>query len=55
MKFSGALNVYAHERDAFDETSRRIGEQFAGPAAVAIHNPVFCNGHSEQMRGWRLR
>jgi transcriptional regulator with GAF, ATPase, and Fis domain len=34
----GALNVYAHTRDAFDESSRRIGELFAGPAAVAIHN-----------------
>ncbi len=34
----GALNVYAHAPDAFDGSSRRIGELFAGPAAVAIHN-----------------
>jgi len=34
----GALNVYSHQRDAFDGSSRHIGEQFAGPAAVAIHN-----------------
>jgi GAF domain-containing protein len=34
----GALNVYAHQRNAFDEHSRRIGELFTGPAAVAIHN-----------------
>jgi GAF domain-containing protein len=34
----GALNVYAHERDAFGATSRRLGELFASPAAVAIHN-----------------
>jgi GAF domain-containing protein len=34
----GALNVYAHRRDAFDENSRRIGQLFTGPAAVAIHN-----------------
>jgi GAF domain-containing protein len=34
----GALNVYAHGRDAFDGSSRRVGELFAGPAAVAIHN-----------------
>jgi GAF domain-containing protein len=34
----GAINVYAHRRDAFDEFSRRMGEQFAGPAAVAIRN-----------------
>jgi GAF domain-containing protein len=34
----GALNVYAHKRNAFDGSSQRIGELFAGPAAVAIHN-----------------
>lgn len=34
----GALNLYAHARDAFDMASRHTGEQFAGPAAVAIHN-----------------
>lgn len=34
----GALNVYAHLRNAFDGSSRRVGELFAGPAAVAIHN-----------------
>jgi GAF domain-containing protein len=34
----GALNVYAHQRHAFDGSSRRVGESFAGPAAVAIHN-----------------
>lgn len=34
----GALNVYAHAREAFDGSSRRIGEEFARPAAVAIHN-----------------
>jgi GAF domain-containing protein len=34
----GALNVYAHDRNAFDEYSRQMGEQFAGPAAIAIRN-----------------
>jgi GAF domain-containing protein len=34
----GALNVYAHQRDAFDESSRAVGELFAGPAAVALYN-----------------
>ncbi len=34
----GALNVYSHRRNAFKGTSRRVGEQFAVPAAVAIHN-----------------
>lgn len=34
----GALNVYAHPKDAFDDHSRRIGELFAVPAAVSVHN-----------------
>jgi GAF domain-containing protein len=34
----GALNVYAHRRNAFNENSRQIGELFTGPASVAIHN-----------------
>jgi GAF domain-containing protein len=34
----GALNLYAREREAFDEYSRYCGEQFAGPAAIAIRN-----------------
>lgn len=34
----GALNVYAHSRNAFDAASQRMGELFAGPAAIAIHN-----------------
>lgn len=34
----GALNVYAHARDAFDGSAHRIGELFAGPAAIAVHN-----------------
>jgi GAF domain-containing protein len=34
----GAMNVYAHERDAFDEDGARIGELFAEPAAIAVQN-----------------
>ncbi len=34
----GALNVYAHAKDAFDADAVRIGELFAGPAAVSVHN-----------------
>jgi GAF domain-containing protein len=34
----GALNVYAYAHDAFDQSSRLVGELFAGPAAVALHN-----------------
>lgn len=34
----GAINVYAREKDVFDEHAARLGELFAGPAAVAVHN-----------------
>ena len=34
----GALNIYAHERDVFTERALRLGEQFAGPAAVSVRN-----------------
>lgn len=34
----GAMNVYAHQRDAFDEHAALIGEAFAVPAAIAVQN-----------------
>jgi GAF domain-containing protein len=34
----GAINVYAHAKDAFDERAAELGELFAAPAAVAVHN-----------------
>lgn len=34
----GALNVYAYTKNAFDEEAVRLGELFARPAAVAVHN-----------------
>ncbi len=34
----GALNVYARERDAFDERAVVLGEAFAVPAAVSVAN-----------------
>lgn len=34
----GALNVYAHGRDVFDERARVMGEAFAPQAAVSVHN-----------------
>jgi GAF domain-containing protein len=34
----GAINVYAHAKDAFDDRAQLLGEQFAEPAAVAVHN-----------------
>ena len=34
----GAINVYAHGKDIFDDHAARLGELFAKPAAVAVHN-----------------
>ncbi|MDT4951024.1 MAG: hypothetical protein QOJ37_3619 [Pseudonocardiales bacterium] len=34
----GAMNVYAHQHDAFDEHAALIGELFAVPAAIAVQN-----------------
>jgi GAF domain-containing protein len=34
----GAINVYAHGKDAFDDHAAALGELFAAPAAVAVHN-----------------
>ena len=34
----GAINAYANSRDSFGERAVRLGSQFAGPAAVSIHN-----------------
>jgi GAF domain-containing protein len=34
----GAMNVYAHAKNAFDPAAVRTGELFARPAAVAVHN-----------------
>jgi GAF domain-containing protein len=34
----GAINVYAHAKDAFDSHAQQLGELFAAPAAVSVHN-----------------
>ncbi|MGZ8746997.1 MAG: GAF and ANTAR domain-containing protein [Mycobacterium sp.] len=34
----GAINVYAHGKDVFDQHAAELGELFAEPAAVAVHN-----------------
>jgi GAF domain-containing protein len=34
----GALNVYAHRRDVFDEHAIVMGEAFSPQAAVSVHN-----------------
>jgi GAF domain-containing protein len=44
----GALNVYAHSRNAFSATSQKMGERFARPAAVAIHNARFLDQAQRQ-------
>lgn len=42
----GALNLYAAERNAFDDETRDIGLMFAGHAAVALAGA----GHEENLR-----
>ena len=34
----GAINVYARVKDAFDDHAASLGELFATPAAVSVHN-----------------
>ena len=34
----GSINVYARAKDVFDDRAIRLGELFATPAAVAVHN-----------------
>lgn len=34
----GAINVYAHRKDAFTDRAAELGELFAVAAAVAVHN-----------------
>jgi GAF domain-containing protein len=36
----GALNVYAHARNAFDERAQHLGEWFAVPAAISVQNAL---------------
>ena len=34
----GAMNVYAHAKDSFDDRAAELGEIFAAPAAIAVQN-----------------
>jgi GAF domain-containing protein len=34
----GAMNVYAHDKNAFTAEAGRLGELFAVPAAIAVQN-----------------
>ena len=46
----GAINVYAHGKDVFDDHAARLGELFAKPAAVAVHNAQILAD-----AGWEIR
>jgi GAF domain-containing protein len=34
----GAMNVYAHDKNAFDDRAAELGQIFAAPAGIAVHN-----------------
>lgn len=34
----GAMNVYAHDHEVFDQRAAELGEQFAVPAAISVAN-----------------
>lgn len=34
----GAMNIYAHARDAFDDHAQEVGQVFAVPAAITVFN-----------------
>ena len=34
----GAMNVYAHGKNVFDDRAAELGQIFAAPAAIAVHN-----------------
>jgi GAF domain-containing protein len=34
----GAMNIYAHDKQVFDQRSAELGELFAVPAAIAVEN-----------------
>lgn len=44
----GAINAYAHARDAFGDHAVELGTQFAEPAAVAVYNAYLLAGARER-------
>lgn len=44
----GAINAYARTRDTFGEHAIELGSQFAGPAAVSVHNARLLAGARER-------
>jgi GAF domain-containing protein len=45
----GAIDTYAHARDAFGEHAVQLGVQFAGPAAVSLYNGQLLDHVQERM------
>ena len=46
----GAINTYAHERDAFGAHAVELGSQFAAPAAVSVHNAQLLDRAQERTK-----
>jgi GAF domain-containing protein len=46
----GAINTYARTRDAFGEHAVELGSQFAGPAAVSVHNAQLLDNAQERTK-----
>ncbi|MGZ8819188.1 MAG: ANTAR domain-containing protein [Mycobacterium sp.] len=46
----GAINTYARSRDSFGAHSVELGSQFAGPAAVSVHNAQLLDHAQERTK-----
>lgn len=46
----GAINVYAHAKNVFDDRAAELGESFARPAAVVVHNARMM-AHAQTLTG----
>lgn len=46
----GAINTFARSRDAFGEHAVELGSQFAGPAAVSVHNSQLLDRAQERTK-----
>ena len=46
----GALNVYAREKDAFDDRAAKLGQMFSVPAAVSVRNAQMLE-HTQRLVG----
>jgi GAF domain-containing protein len=46
----GSINTYAYERDVFGGHAVQLGSQFAGPAAVSVHNAQLLDRAQERTK-----